>query len=133
MFNCTTIGDTCLIKGKINKWKIKVNNINPNPSYLMFGIVPFNIDLNGIDNFKNGYCTNFNNFGQHNLGKYTATLNYRGKKDDIVEIIVDLEKGQLSYSLNDINLGVFCDNIDKIIDYVPFVEIHHIGTEITLI
>ena len=46
---------------------------------------------------------------------------------------MDLEKGQLSYSLNDINLGVFCDNIDKIIDYVPFVEIHHIGTEITLI
>ena len=35
-FNCTAIGDTCLIKGKINKWKIKVNNINPNPSYLMF-------------------------------------------------------------------------------------------------
>ena len=133
VWNCTAIGDTCLIKGKINKWKIKVNNINPNPSHLLIGIIPSNIDLNGINNSKKGYCTNFDNFGPHNLGNYTATLNFRGKKDDIVEIIVDLEKGQLSYSLNDIDLGVFCDNIDKNIDYVPFVEMYHIGTEITLI
>ena len=133
IWNCTAIGDTCLIKGKINKWKIKVNNINPNPSDLLIGIVPSNIDLNGINNYTKRYCTNFENFGPHNLGNYTATLNFRGKKDDIVEIIVDLEKGQLSYSLNDIDLGVFCDNIDKNIDYVPFVDMYHIGTEITLI
>ena len=133
IWNCTAIGDTCLIKGKINKWKIKVNNINPNPSHLLIGIIPSNIDLNGINNNQKGYCTNFDNFNPHNLGNYTATLNFRGKKDDIVEIIVDLEKGQLSYSLNDIDLGVFCDNIDKSIDYVPFVEMFYIGTEITLI
>ena len=133
VWNCTAVGDTCLIKGKINKWKIKVNNINPNPSHLLIGIVPSNIDLNGINNYKKGYCTNFDNFGPHNLGNYTATLNFRGKRDDIVEIIVDLEKGQLSYSLNDIDLGVFFDNIDKSIDYVPFAEMYHIGTEITLI
>ena len=133
IWNCTAIGDTCLIKGKINKWKIKVNNINPNPSHLLIGIIPSNIDLNRNSNFTKGYCTNFENFDPHNLGNYTATLNFRGKKDDIVEIIVDLEKGQLSYSLNDIDLGVFCDNIDKNIDYVPFVEMYHIGTEITLI
>ena len=133
IWNCTAIGDTYLIKGKINKWKIKVNNINPNPSHLLIGIIPSNIDLNGINNHIKGYCTNFDNFGPHNLGNYTATLNFRGKRDDIVEIIVDLEKGQLSYSLNDIDLGVFFDNIDKSIDYVPFAEMYHIGTEITLI
>ena len=133
IWNCTAIGDTYLIKGKINKWKIKVNNINPNPSHLLIGIIPSNIDLNRINNYAKGYCTNFDNFGLHNLRNYTVTFNFRGKKDDIVEIIVDLEKGQLSYSLNDIDLGVFCDNIDKNIDYVHFVEMYHIGTEITLI
>ena len=133
IWNCTAIGDTYLIKGKINKWKIKVNNINPNPSHLLIGIIPSNIHLNGINNNQKGYCTNFDNFNPHNLGNYTANLNFRGKSDDIVEIIVDLEKGQLSYSLNDIDLGVFCDNIDKSIDYVPFAEMYHIGTEITLI
>ena len=60
----------------------------------MLGIDPSNIDLNEINNFQKGYCTNFDNFGPHNLGNYTATLNFRGKRDDIVEIIVGLEKGQ---------------------------------------
>ena len=133
IWNCTAIGDICLVKGKINKWKIQVNNISNNPSHLLFGIVPEDIDLNGIYNVKKGYATNFDNFGEHNLGVYTATYGYRGKKGDIIEIIVDLEKGELSYWLNDIDLGIFCDKVDKNIEYVPFVELYHEGTEITLL
>ena len=64
---------------------------------------------------------------------YTATYNHRGKNGDIIEIIVDLEKGELSYILNDIDLGIFCDNIDKNINYVPFVEMYYVGTEISLL
>ena len=132
-WNCTIIGDTCLIKGKINKWKIQVNKIRTDSSHLLFGIVPENVDLNGINNHNTGYVTDFNNFSKNNLGVYTATYNHRGKNGDIIEIIVDLEKGELSYILNDIDLGIFCDNIDKNINYVPFVEMYYVGTEISLL
>ena len=54
IWNCTAVGDICLIKGKINKWKIIINNINPNPSDILFGIIPENFYLNGINNYKNG-------------------------------------------------------------------------------
>ena len=127
------IGDVCLIKGKINKWKIQVNNIRTDDSHILFGIVPENVDLNGVNNYKKGYCTNFDNFGKYHLGVYTQTYNHRGKNGDIIEIIVDLEKGQLSFILNDIDLGIFCDNIDKNINYVPFVEMLYVGTEISLL
>ena len=55
------------------------------------------------------------------------------KKDDIVEIIVDLEKWKLSFILNGTDLGIYCDDISKNIDYVPFIDIYYIGTEISLI
>ena len=55
------------------------------------------------------------------------------KKDDIVEIIVDLEKWKLSFILNGTDLGIYCDDISKNIDYVPFIDIYIIGTEISLI
>ena len=131
--NCTVIGDVCLIKGKINKWKIQVDKINNDPPHILFGIVPENVDLNGIHNYKTGYATNFSNFDKHNLGVWSENYRHGGKKGDIIEIIVDLEKGQLSFILNDIDLGIFCDNIDKNINYVPFVEMIHVGTEISLL
>ena len=130
VWNCTVIGDRCLIKGKINKWKIKINSISGS---IVFGIVPSNIDLDGIKNWTKGYVTDFWNFGKHNLGLFTAIYNIQAKKEDIVEIIVDLEKGELSYSLNDIKLGIFCDNIILTNDYVPFVDIYNKGDEITLL
>ena len=131
--NCTVIGDICLIKGKINKWKIQVDNINNDPPHILFGIVPENVDLNGIHNYKTGYATNFSNFNKYNLGVWNENYHHKGKKGDIIEIIVDLEKGQLSFILNDIDLGIFCDNIDKNINYVPFVEMIYVGTEISLL
>ena len=39
-WNCSAIGDICLIKGKINKWKIQYKAGLPN---IMKGIVPSNI------------------------------------------------------------------------------------------
>ena len=128
--NCTVVGDKCLIKGKINKWKIQVNTDLVN---ILFGIIPANIDLNGIDNWKKAYSTSLANFNKHNLGICSPTYNHKAKKGDTVEIIVDLKKGELSYSLNDMDLGIFCDNILKTNDYVPFVDIWDVGAEIVLL
>ena len=46
-WNCTAIGDINLIKGTINKWKIKVKG----NSNIFFGIIRSNVDLNGINNY----------------------------------------------------------------------------------
>ena len=128
-WNCTAIGDKCLVDGKINKWKIQLNEGRPD---VFFGIVPSNVDLNASENFKHGYVTNLENFGKHNLSLYTPYLNYRAKVGDVVEIIVNLEKGELFYSVNGSEPEIFWDNINKNIEYVPFVDLHYIDSEISL-
>ena len=130
LHNCTVIGDKCLIKGKINKWKIK--NIN-DKTHILFGINRSDIDLNGQENYKSGYITNLDNMNKHNLGVYTPIFNHKIKPNDIIGIVVDLEKGKLSYSINDDDFGVFCDNINLNVNYVPFIEMINVGSEITLI
>lgn len=128
-WNCTAVGDKCLVDGKINKWKIQLNGGAPD---IMFGIVPSNVDLNTNENFKMGYVTNLINFGKHNLSVYTPYLNYKAKVGDIVEIIVNLVKGELYYSVNGSEPEIFCDYINKNIEYVPFVDLRYIGSEISL-
>lgn len=130
LHNCTIIGDKCLIKGKINKWKIK--NIN-DKTHILVGINRSDIDLDGQNNWTCGYITNLDNMNIHNLGEYIAINNHKIKKNDIIGIIVDLDKGKLSYSINDTDFGVFCDNINLDIDYVPFIEMINVGSEITLV
>ncbi len=41
--------------------------------------------------------------------------------------------GKLSFSLNGENVGVFCDNIIKDIEYVPFLDIYSEGTKVRLL
>ena len=130
LHNCTIIGDKCLIKGKINKWKIKNRN---DKTHILFGINRADVDLNGERNYKFGYITNLDNMNKHNLGVYTAINNHKVKENDIIGIVVDLVKGKLSYSINDTDFGVFCDNINLDIDYVPFIEMIWVGSEITLL
>jgi len=64
---------------------------------------------------------------------YTEFSKKEASEGNIIEIIVDLDRGELSFSLNGNNLGIFCDNIIKDIEYVPFVDIHNEGSEIRLI
>ena len=130
LHNCTIIGDKCLIKGKINKWKIKNRN---DKTHILVGINRSDIDLNGERNYKYGYITNLDNMNKNNLGKYTEINNHKIKTNDIIGIVVDLDKGILSYSINDTDFGVFCDNIDLDTDYVPFIEMINVGSEITLV
>ena len=107
-WNCSAIGDICLIKGKINKWKIQYKAGLPN---IMKGIVTSNIDLNKNSNYIYGYVTNLNNFDKYNLGQYSRYLNYKSNINDIVEIIVDLNKGELSFSINGKEPDIFCDKM----------------------
>ena len=129
-WNCTTIGDKTLVKGKINKWKIQLTKTDSN---ILCGIVPKDINISADENWNKGYVTNCANFGRHNLGVYQPFSNYAAKEGYIVEIIVNLENGELSFSVNGKDLGIFCNNIIKDIDYVPFIEIFSESNEITLL
>ena len=131
-WNCSAFGNKSLIKGKINKFKIQLTKVT---SGFVFGIIPkTNInDINGIENWRKGYITCSINFDKHNLGVHTEFAKKEAKEGSIIEIIADLDRGELSFSLNGNNLGIFCDNIIKDIEYVPFVDIWKEGSEIQLL
>ena len=129
-WNCSAFGNKSLIKGKINKFKIQLTKVT---SYFVFGIIPKGTNINGINNWQKGYITCSINFGKHNLGVYTEFAKKEAKEGSIIEIIADLDRGELSFSLNGNNLGIFCDNIIKDIEYVPFVDIWKEGSEIRLL
>ena len=128
-WNCSAFGNKSLIKGKINKFKIQLTKVT---YQIVFGIIP-KTDINGINNWQKGYITCSINFGKHNLGVYTEFAKKEAKEGSIIEIIADLDRGELSFSLNGNNLGIFCDNIIKDIEYVPFVDIRKEGSEIQLL
>ena len=129
-WNCSAFGNKSLIKGKINKFKIQLTKVT---SYFVFGIIPKGTNINGINNWQKGYITCSINFAKHNLGVYTEFAKKEAKEGSIIEIIADLDRGELSFSLNGNNLGIFCDNIIKDIEYVPFVDIWKEGSEIRLL
>ena len=129
-WNCSAFGNKSLIKGKINKFKIQLTKVT---SYFVFGIIPKTTNINGIENWRKGYITCSINFAKHNLGVYTEFAKKEANEGSIIEIIADLDRGELSFSLNGNNLGIFCDNIIKDIEYVPFVDIWKEGSEIQLL
>ena len=129
-WNCSCLGDKSLIPGTINKWKIQLTKYT---GAIVLGIVPKGTDINGIDNWKKGYVTCSDNFAKHNLGIKTEFAKNEASEGNILEVIVDLEKGELSFSVNGINLGLFCQNIIKDIEYLPFVDIDTPENEITLL
>ena len=100
---------------------------------ITFGIVPKGIDINGVNNWMKGYITCSGNFYKHNLGVCSKPHTLIVGEGSILETIVDLEKGVLSFSMNGNNLGIFCDNIIKDIEYIPFLDIYNEGTEVRLL
>ena len=130
-WNCSCFGDKSLIKGKINKWKLQLSRMGGDG--FIFGIIPKGININEIDNWKRGYSTCSCNFAKHNLGEWVEFAKLQAKEGNIVEINVDLDRGELSFSINGKNLGIFCNNIIKDVEYVPFIDIHKEENEIMLI
>ena len=131
-WNCSCFGDKSLIKGKINKWKIQLIKIAGGNGFV-FGIIPKGININEINNQTKGYITCSINFAKHNLGEYKDFANLQAKEGNIIEINADLDRGELSFSINGKNLGVFCNDIIKDVEYVPFVDIYKEESEIMLL
>ena len=129
-WNCSAFGNKSLIKGKINKFKIQLTKMTSN---FVFGIMPKGTNINGINNWQKGYITCSLNFAKHNLGVFTEFAKQKATEGNIIEIIADLDRGELSFALNGKNLGIFCDNIIKDIEYVPFVDVCKEESELRLL
>lgn len=125
----SAIGDKILEKNKKSKWKIKVNkNLDLQNNGVRIGISRANINLESLDNYKEGWFLSSSDSRFHRLGAGFVFGKY-GKSDPwkegtVIEVRVDLIKGQLSFIVNGEDLGVACKTIPLDEDLVPFIELH---------
>ena len=66
------------------------------------------------------------------------TLDYNNHKEklkegDIIEVIVDRGKGNLSFAVNDINFGIACSNIPKDEELYPTIILYEQGQNIEIV
>ena len=140
---CTIIGNTSLPLSKITSWSIKILKSRwNNGEYIFIGIAPTNINQN---------ICNYNNCGWY-FDCYYSTLwsgpphNYSGKEygprkgggqyvhtGDIVGVVMDTAKGELSFTLNGVNLGVAYEGIPLDKPLVPCVILGWNGDSVELI
>ena len=131
-WNCTIVGDIQIPKNKISRWKIKLKKFKidkqTNTVNTFIGIGP--------NNPQNKRC--FYNFcwtlscGENKILSRNDELkfnNYPGnlKEGDIIEVIVDMSKGTLSFKINNIDYGLTCSNIPKNEELYPIVLINDIN------
>ena len=129
---CTIIGNTSLPLNKVASWSIKILKSKSNDGWNIYiGVAPPDIDQNGNDNL--------NKCGWH-FDCYNSTLwsgpphNYWEKRygprkgegqyvhtGDSVGVVMDTTKGQLSFVLDGVNLGVAFEGIPLDKPLVPCV------------
>ena len=131
---CTLIGSTPLPLNKVISWNIKLlKSWGNNGGYIFIGVAPSDIDQNESNRDKCGWY----------FDCYRSALisgpphNYRDKeygqrKDrgeyvhtgDSVGVVMDTAKGELSFVLNGVNLGVAFEGIPLDKPLVPCVLLH---------
>ena len=136
-FNCLILGDKEIPKNKVSQWRIKINK-NKNPEIgidILIGIGPSKFKGRMQDEVWCILANNLNNVGLRMKGK---SLDYRYnkvqiKQDDIVTVIVDRIKGNLSFYLNDINLGIVCSNIPSYEELYPAIILYEQGQNVEIV
>ena len=107
LLNCYIIGNKSLLKGKINKWKIKLKHINYEDDFdIYIGIANKEENLNTISSYQ--YCWTY--ICSKNIFRFLKKLKENSNTDfkplkqgDYLGVAVDLrdKKGILSFSFND--------------------------------
>jgi len=136
-FNCVIIGDKEIPKDRISKWKIKINKINKKCNYdIYIGIGPnsFKGDLynecwsicrsRDESKIELQMKDNESNYNNHNEDF---------KEGDIIEVIVDRKKGNLSFAINDVNFGIACSDIPKNDILFPTIVLYEKGTSVEIV
>ena len=141
--HCTIVGGTSLPRNTVTSWNIKIlKSENDNGSNIHIGVASFDIDQNKDDNFYNcgwyldcfdsklysgpphGY--RYRSCGQRKEeGEYVHT-------GDSVGVVMDTAKGDLSFVLNGVNLGVAYEGIPLDKPLVPCVILWFEGDSVEL-
>lgn len=140
LYNCNILGDIILPKNIISRWKIKLKKFlmpSCHPWDILIGVGPSNLNQNNINlyektwtficglsaiSIKSGSLTNV----------YKDHFGEKLKQGDIIEVMMNLKNGELSFSINGNYYGVAC-KIPMDIDLSPFVLIHDQGESIELL
>ena len=135
-WNCVIVGDKEIPKDKISKWKIKINKINQSSSWDIFiGIGPrifqsqlynecwsiFRCSKKVQLYLKNEQNSNYNN--------HYEVIN----EGDVIEVIVDRKKGNLSFAINNINYGIACSTIPKDDVLYPTILLYENGLSVEIV
>lgn len=129
-WNCTIVGNKEIPLNKVSKWKIKINNfeLKPNISWnILIGIGPDNTykEINFLNKCWSFICgLSQLLLKSSNPTKYNDKHKGKLNKGDIIEVIVDRKKGNLSFSINGENYGIACSEIPKEDILYPIVMIY---------
>ena len=135
-WNCYIIGDKEIPINKISKFKIKLNEFKMKSGNLwdvLIGIGP-NMIENKANFHRNCWsliCGNSDIYDKEKrqISYSKGTL----KKGDIVEVIIDRIKGNLSFGVNGVNLGIGCQNIPNDIILFPCIGIYDILESVEIV
>ena len=140
---CTIIGNSPLPLNKVTSWSIKILKSEMNNGFRIYiGISPSDINLNERYNYEkcgwffrcydSALCSgpphkyNGKEYGPRNgNGEYVHT-------GDSVGVVMDTTKGELSFALNSVNLGVAFEGIPLDKPLVPCVIIGNKGDSVEL-
>ena len=139
---CTIIGNTPLLPNKATSWSIKILKSYNNGGCIYIGVAPSDINQNESDNY--------NKCGWYFYCYYSQLIsgpphNYSGKAygprkgncgyvhtGDNVGVVMDTTKGELSFVVNGVNLGVAYEGIPLEKPLVPCVLLNQKGDSIEL-
>ena len=126
-------GDKEIPKNKVTKWKIKLNT-----------------DLNKTyDEFYIGICKKNSKSYDERWSIYSHYLNiqlclenkclaYNNHKEkfktgDIIEVIIDRKKNELSFAVNDVNFGIACFDLPQDIELYPSLILYEKNLNVEII
>ena len=141
---CTIIGDTPFSINRMASWGIKV--LKSKYGYgdgIFIGVAPFDIDQNeGYNHEKCGwyfdcYESTLLSGPPHNYKeKEYGPRKIRGqyvRTGDSVGVVMDTTKGELSFVLNEVNLGVAYEGVPLDNPLVPCVVLKYEGDSVELV
>ena len=137
-WNCTAIGNDPLPQNTITEWDVKIISTTQN-GHIMVGVAPQDIDVNAGNNFsKCGwyfFCYNSTLYSgppkKHSGDSYGQGKNL--KAGDIVGVKMDTTKGELSFSVNGVSLGVAYDGIPLDKPLVPAIDLYNTNDSVEII
>ena len=141
--SCTIIGNTHLPPNKVTSWSVKIlKSMDNDGGNIWVGVAPSDINQDECNYYKCGwyfYClsSTLRSGPPHNYERKEYGLrkwhNWYTSVGSIVGVVMDTVKGELSFTLDGVNLGVAYEGIPLDKPLVPCVLIRNKGDSVELV